>query len=441
MNLEQRILDKSAKVCVIGLGYVGIPIAVEYAKKGFEVLGFDLDSTKVDKINRGVNYIDDIDNKLVEKIVADKLFSASTTFEKMAEQDIIYIAVPTPFKRNKEPDNSYIHAAAAEVAKGLRQGQVIILKSTTYPETTEKEVLPLLAESGLEVGKDFYLAFSPERVDPGNKQFTTQNTPIVCGGVTPECTRMASLALHQIVNLVHEVSNPRVAEMEKLLENIFRSVNIALVNELARMCDRMGNIDVWEVVEAAATKPFGYMPFYPGPGIGGHCILVDPYFLESKAREYDFHSNFISLAAKTNEDMPFYVAGMIRRAISLVGVKFLEAKVLVLGAAFKPDIDDIRNSPALKIMDLLKQRGMAHIDYNDPWVPTIKVNGTEMKSVEISPEKIADYDVVVIATNHSAYDYEMIVKQAKSVVDTRNATKGIVDAEDKITRLGTGVRF
>lgn len=440
-QLESKLNQKSARICIVGLGYVGIPIAVEYARKGFQVLGIDLNREKVEKVNQGKNYIEDIDNALFQKIVADGLFSAKTTFEDIKETDVIYICVPTPFKLNKEPDNSYIHNAAAEIAKGLRAEQLIILKSTTYPETTEKEVQPILEATGLKVGRDFYLAFSPERVDPGNKQFNTENTPIVVGGVTPKCTEVAALALSQIIRHVHRVSNPRVAEMEKLLENIFRSVNIALVNEMARMCDRMGNIDIWEVVDAAATKPFGFMPFYPGPGIGGHCILVDPYFLASKAREYDFHSNFIEFAAQTNENMPFYVAGMIRRAVSMLDVTFDNAKILILGAAFKKNIDDIRNSPALKVMELLVQRGIHTVSYNDPYVPKLKLDGQEFQSVSLTPKVIQDYDIIVIATDHSNYDWQMIADNAKIVVDTRNALKNAKIAPDKLIKLGSGVRF
>jgi UDP-N-acetyl-D-glucosamine dehydrogenase len=442
MGLQEKILSKKANIGIVGLGYVGIPLAVEYAKKGFKVQGIDLNKKKVDMINRGENYIEDIDDAELKHLVEEGLISAKTSYEDIKDQDVIYICVPTPFKKNKEPDNSYIHDSAREIAKGLRKEQLIILKSTTYPETTEKEVLPILEATGLKVGTDFCLAFSPERVDPGNKKFTTANTPIVVGGVTPHCTETASLALRQIVNLVHTVSNPRIAEMEKLLENIFRSVNIALVNELARMCDRMGDIDIWEVVEAAATKPFGYMPFFPGPGIGGHCILVDPYFLASKAREYDFHSDFIELAAKTNEDMPYYVAGLVRRALSNNGISFTKARILVIGVAFKKNIDDMRNSPATKVIELLLERGVPEIKYNDPYVPSFKLeNGEVMHSIEINPEIIQSFDAVLITTDHSNYDWPMIVKNAKAVVDTRNATKGLQIGREKISKLGSGTRF
>lgn len=441
MELFSKLEQKTAKIGVVGLGYVGIPIAVEYAKKGFVVSGIDLDEKKVNAINRGENYIDDIDDEDMRQIVSDQMFSATSSFKDIPQQDVIYLCVPTPFKPNKEPDNSFIHRATADIAASLRKGQLIIVKSTTYPETTEKEVLPILEEKGLKVGEDFYLAFSPERVDPGNKKFNTANTPIIVGGVTAACTKVASEAIGKIVSQVYPVSSPRVAEMEKLLENIFRSVNIALVNEMARLCDRMGGIDIWEVVDAAATKPFGFMPFYPGPGIGGHCILVDPYFLASKAREYDFHTNFIELAAETNEDMPFYVSGMVRRCLSLLGVPFLKANVLILGVAFKRDIDDTRNSPALKIMELLIQRGVSKLFYNDPYVPSVELLGKKFESVEITPDFLRTCDTVIIATDHSSYDYELIVENAKSVVDTRNATKNIKQNHDKIIKLGSGVRF
>ena len=440
MNIEQRLTDRSAKIGIVGLGYVGLPLAVEYANKGFSVVGIDVDGRKVSKINFGENYIQDVDDQTLKKVVKEGRLSASTTYDLVPELDAIYICVPTPFNVNKDPDISYIVASAEGIAPGLRKGQVIILKSTTFPGTTEEHVQPILEKTGLRVGKDFYLAFSPERIDPGRTDFTTANTPVVVGGVTPQCTKMAALVIQQAVEKVHKVSNPRVAEMEKLLENIFRSVNIALVNELARMCDRMGGVDMWEVVEAAATKPFGFMPFFPGPGIGGHCILVDPYYLAWKAREYDFHTSFIELAAKTNEDMPFYVAGLVRKAVSNIGVKFSDARLLILGVAFKKNIDDVRNSPALKVMELLLQRGSQQLQYNDPFVPEVKLNGQVFQSRKLTKELLQKQDVVIITTNHSAYDPDMIVENAKMIVDTRNVCKG-VHAPDKLIRLGTGETF
>jgi UDP-N-acetyl-D-glucosamine dehydrogenase len=441
MGLSEKISDKTAKIGIIGLGYVGLPIAVEYAYKGFTVVGIDVDKTKKKKIDRGENYIDDVEAEKFDNAIAEKKLTAATNYEAVPELDVIYICVPTPFTINKDPDNSFIHDAAKEIAKRLRKEQLIILKSTTYPETTEKEVLPILEESGLKVGKDFYLAFSPERIDPGNKKFTTENTPVVVGGVTKKCTEIARTAIAQIVYHVHVVSSPQVAEMEKLLENIFRSVNIALVNEMARLCDRMGGIDIWEVIDAAATKPFGFMPFYPGPGIGGHCILVDPYYLSWKAKEYDFHTQFIELAAQSNEEMPFYVIGNIRRALGNVDSSIRKGKVLLLGVAFKKNVDDTRNSPAIKIMKLLLQRGVKELNYNDPHVPEIKVAGKIYESLPLTKELLQAQDVVVITADHSAYDAELIVNNSKVVVDTRNLTKQVNHDLHKIVKLGSGRGF
>ncbi len=438
MSLEQKIKDKSAKVGIVGLGYVGLPLAVEFANKGFYCLGIDTDLKKVEQLNRGDNYIDDVDSELLKKLVDEGLLEGTTKYGRAGELDILYICVPTPFTPNKEPDISYIEQAGEKIAAHLRKEQLIILKSTTFPETTEKVLLPKFESTGLKVGQDFYLAFSPERIDPGREDFTTSNTPVVVGGVTEKCTRLAMITCEQIVDKVVRVSSPKTAEMVKLLENIFRSVNIAFVNELAQLCDRIGGIDVWEVVEAASTKPFGFMPFYPGPGIGGHCILVDPYYLSWKAREYDFHSDFIELAARTNENMPYYVLDLIVRSLSINGAALKTANYLFLGAAFKKNVDDIRNSPGLKIMELLLQRGAQNLSFNDPYVNEVKINGTAFVSQELSDELIAEKDCIVITTNHTCYDINSIVKNAKLVVDTRNATKGVTSGRDKIIRLGCG---
>jgi len=438
MTLQQKIDGGTAKICVIGLGYVGLPLAVEYAGAGFEVLGIDVDPRKIAKLNRGDNYIDDVDSNKLREIVKAGKFSAASDYKDIGAQEVIFICVPTPFTDNKEPDVSYIEDAAKGIATGLRRGQLIILKSTTYPETTEKVVQPILEAQKLKVGKDFHLAFSPERIDPGNKRFTTATTPVVVGGVTKTCTKLAADITRKVVVEVKELSNPKAAEMTKLLENIFRSVNIALVNELAQLCDRMEGVDIWEVVEAAATKPFGFMPFRPGPGIGGHCILVDPYYLSWKAREYDFHTSFIELAAQTNENMPYYVLDLIIRSLSHHGVAIRDAKILVLGAAFKKNVDDVRNSPAIKLMELLYNRGGRKMEYNDPWVPTLRVNGKVYKSKKLTAQLLRDSDCVVIATDHDAYDYQEIVKQAKLVVDTRNATKATTGGRHKIVKLGHG---
>jgi UDP-N-acetyl-D-glucosamine dehydrogenase len=438
-NLEQKIKLKKAVIGVVGLGYVGLPLAVEFALKGFKTIGIDLSKWKVEKLNKGENYIQDVNDKDLEKVVKKGLLSAYDNYSRISDVDVIYICVPTPFTENKEPDISYIVSAAEEISKGLRKDQLVILKSTTFPNTTEGYVQPILEKTGLKVGKDFYLAFSPERIDPGNKIWTTKNTPVVVGGVTKKCTELAALANSQIHDKFVKVSNPKVAEMEKLLENIFRSVNIALVNELALLCDRMGGINVWEVIEAASTKPFGFMPFYPGPGIGGHCILIDPYDLEWQARAYDFVTHFIRLAAETNENMPFYVKHMILREISQTDKSIHKSKILFLGAAFKKDVDDTRHSPAIKVMELLlKDFDGLNLKYNDPYVPEIEVNGLKLKSVELTKKLLKESDLVVITTNHSVYDYDFIVQNSKKVIDTRNATKNVKKNREKIVLLGSG---
>ncbi len=439
MSLSGRIADNTARIGIIGLGYVGLPLAVEYAKAGFSVLGIDNDTTKVEKINSGENYIDDVDSDLLRGVVSDGLFKAEANYDNISDLDVIYICVPTPFTPNKEPDVSYIVDAANGIFSGLRRDQLIILKSTTYPETTEKLLQPILEEGGLKVGEDIFLAFSPERIDPGNKKFTTSNTPVVVGGVTQKCTELTVAISEKIISTVVPLSSPKAAEMTKLLENIFRSVNIALLNELAQLCDRMDGIDIWEVVQAAATKPFGFMPFFPGPGIGGHCILVDPYYLSWKAKEYDFHTNFIELAAETNENMPYYVLDLIIRSLSTHGGAIASSRFLILGVAFKKNVDDTRNSPAIKVMELLHARGARNLIYNDPWVPQLPVNGKVYESQTITRELLQDTDCVVIATDHDAYDFEFIVQNSKLVVDTRNATQKMAKQfEDKIVRLGCG---
>jgi UDP-N-acetyl-D-glucosamine dehydrogenase len=436
MALKEKIQKKSAAIGVIGLGYVGLPLAVEYAAKGFRTVGIDVDQRKVDSVNSGKNYIDDVDSEVLTGLVKRGRLSARSDYGCIPSLDVILIAVPTPFTKSKEPDISFILAATEGIEKGLRTGQLIILKSTTFPSTTEAHVLPILEKRGLKVGKDYFLAFSPERIDPGNKKFKTANTPVVVGGVTKACTELACLATEQVVSKTIPVSSPKVAEMEKLLENIFRSVNIALVNELAQLCDRIGGIDIWEVIESAKTKPFGYMPFYPGPGIGGHCILIDPYYLAWVARQYDFQTKFITLAAETNENMPFYVKNMILREISLLPVSLSDAKILILGVAFKRDVDDTRHSPALKVMELLLQENARNISYNDPHVPAVEVNSQRFESVPITKALLLSADCVVITTDHSEYDFSMILRHSKLVVDTRNATRGLKLGTCKIVRLG-----
>jgi UDP-N-acetyl-D-glucosamine dehydrogenase len=439
MDLLQKISDKKISIGVIGLGYVGLPLAVEFAKKEFRVVGIDNSAEKVHRINAGDNYIDDVNSEELAEVVRSGFLKAEEHYDSIADLDALFICVPTPFTENKEPDISYIINASDGIAKGLRKDHIVILKSTTFPDTTEGVVMPILEKTGLKVGEDYFLAFSPERIDPGNKQFTTANTPTVVGGVTKKCTELAALVNKQIIAEVVEVSNPKIAEMEKLLENIFRSVNIALVNELAQLCDRIGNLNIWEVVDAAKTKPFGFMPFYPGPGIGGHCILIDLYYLSWAARKYDFQTKFINLAAETNENMPYYVKNMIFREISLLPVSIKDAKVLILGVAFKRDVDDTRHSPALRVMELLLEDHVKNISYNDPYVPEITVNGSTLASMDLSPELLESMDCVVITTDHSAYDYETIVKHSKCVIDTRNATKTVQSNRDKIVVLGDGI--
>ncbi len=434
---QELINTQKLVVGVIGLGYVGLPIALEFAKKGFLTYGFDVDETKVSRLQAGINYIQDLEDDQVEQVVAEKKLIATSNFENIQKCNAVFVCVPTPFTPNKDPDISYIISAANSIRDNLMQNQVVILKSTTFPGTTEKYVKPILEQSGKKAGTDFFLAFSPERIDPGNKVWTTSNTPVVVGGINEISTEIASFVHNVIVSQIKKVKSPAVAEMEKLLENIFRSVNIALVNELAQLCDRIG-INIWEVVDAASTKPFGYMPFYPGPGIGGHCILIDPYYLAWMAREYDFVTKFIQLAAEINEDMPYYVKNMVIHEIAKQDVTIKNAKILILGMAFKRDVDDLRHSPALKVVELLYQDGIQNIDYHDPYIPQITVLGKKLESIkEINSRVLSNYDIVVITTDHSVFDYNTIVKSSKVVVDTRNACKNVKDA-DNVVLLGDG---
>jgi UDP-N-acetyl-D-glucosamine dehydrogenase len=422
MSLEQRIVKRNARVAVIGIGYVGLPLAVEMARAGYNVVGIDVDGAKVKAVRDCRSFIGDVSSEEIAEVVQTGRLEATTDYRACARCDIINICVPTPFTASKDPDVSFIVDSGKLVARYLRRGQLVVLRSTTYPETTEQVLKPLLEATGLKVGRDYYLSFAPERIDPGNSKFKTQTTPVVVGGVTRDCTKLTALFYAQFVNRVIPVSSPRAAEMSKLLENIFRSVNIALVNELAQMCERMGGIDVWEVIEAASSKPFGYMPFYPGPGIGGHCILIDPYYLAWKAREYDFHSNFIELAAQTNENMPFFVAGRALEVLGTNGRAASKARLLVLGAAFKKNVEDTRHSPAIKVTELLQGK-VGRIDYHDPWVSEIPVNGRRLRSVPLTRAALRKADLVVILTDHSCFDYEMIYRESGLLLDTRNAIK------------------
>ncbi|MEO0092228.1 MAG: nucleotide sugar dehydrogenase [candidate division WOR-3 bacterium] len=422
MTLQNKIIQRTAKVGIVGMGYVGLPLAVEIAKAGYKVFGIDTDKNKVRLINLGKSYIEDVADNELAPLVLDKKIVAYDNYRICKDCDIINICVPTPFTKSKDPDVSYIIDAGNEITKYLKPEQLIILRSTTYPETTEKVLLPILEQSRLKVGKDFYLSFAPERIDPGNKTFTTKTTPVVVGGVTKTCTKLTELFYSQFVDKVVPVSNPRVAEMSKLLENIFRSVNIALVNELALMCERMGNIDVWEVIEAAKSKPFGFMPFYPGPGIGGHCILIDPYYLAWKAREYDFHSNFIELAAQVNENMPFKVVDRLFEVLGENCICSKNASLFIIGAAFKKNVGDTRHSPAIKVMELLADK-VKKIAYNDPYVPMLKINHKTYKSVALTAENLKRADCVLILTDHSCYDANFILKHSRLILDARNLIK------------------
>jgi UDP-N-acetyl-D-glucosamine dehydrogenase len=428
--LAAKIADKTARVAVIGLGYVGLPLATGFAKAGYPVLGLDVDQRKIAALNQGRSYIQDVDTADVAAAVRAGRLIAGNDYDLLRDAHAIFICVPTPFDAMKAPDLTFIEQAARGIAPRLHAGQLVILQSTTYPGTTEEFVLPILEESGLKAGQDFYLAFSPERINPGDTQFTVENTPKVVGGLTPHCTELARSLLAQLFAHVHVVSSPRAAEMSKLLENIFRSVNIALVNELALLSERMG-IDLWEVIEAAKTKPFGFMPFYPGPGVGGHCIPVDPYYLSWKAREYDFYTKFIELAAEVNQAMPYHVVDLVAQALGRQGKPLDGASILVLGVAFKRDIDDARNSPAERIIEMLLKRGV-QISYHDPYVPRYRVGGDVfcqreywLESIDLTDDALAAADCVVIVAGHKVVDYARVVRHAPLVVDTVHATAGL----------------
>ncbi len=443
-ELQQKIQQQTATIGVVGLGYVGLPLAVEYAKAGFETRGIDLDSERVRRLNEGDNYNDDLDDQTVQRVVGEGFLSADEGFRYAGDVDVFFICVPTPVTEHNEPDTSYIEAATRSIGEHLRPGQLVVLKSTTYPGTTEEVVQDVLekTQEDLQVGQDYFVAFSPERIDPGNEEYTTANTPVVAGGVTTCCTTLAEQAIGQVVQEVHTVSNPKVAEMEKLLENIYRSVNIALVNELAQLSERMGDVSIWEVIEAASTKPFGFDPFYPGPGLGGHCIPVDPHYLSWIAQRHDFETSFITLSARVNEDMPFHVCQSVTEAIAQQPVALGDATVLILGVAFKANVDDTRHSPAGTIIRLLQEKGIGTIRYHDPHVESYSVPGPngeaiDVPSVALTPEALQGCDVGVITTGHDAFDAGMIAEHAPHIVDTRNALADVEERHrDKIQLLG-----
>jgi UDP-N-acetyl-D-glucosamine dehydrogenase len=426
-GLREKIESKEAKVAIIGLGYVGLPLAVTVAQAGFKVLGIDPDDAKRKFLNNGKSYIPDVDKKILKRLVKAGLLKASKNFEVIKDCKVVIICVPTPLTPMHEPDLSHIRETSLAISKNLKKQHLIILESTTYPGTTEEVVLPILEESGLKVGHDFYLVFSPERIDPGNKKYTIKNTPKVIGGITPQCTRHATLFYSKFVEKVVPVSSTRVAEMTKLLENIFRCVNIALVNELMLLCDRMG-LNIWEVVEAASTKPFGFMKFTPGPGLGGHCIPIDPFYLSWKARQYDFYTEFIELAGKINEYIPYYVVAKVADALNTHKKSINGSKILIIGVAYKKDIGDTRESPALKVIELLLDR-KAKISYVDPHVEQIRVNQESIRSQRLNEEILKTSDCVVIITDHTTIDYSLIVEQAPLIVDTRNVLKNFRHAK------------
>lgn len=429
-ELLKRISERQVRVGVIGMGYVGLPLAVEIANSGIDVTGIDVDDSKVEKINAGHSYIPDVSSESVAKHVKAGRFRALADFKAIRELDAVIICVPTPLSKTKDPDLSMVVSAVDRIAENLRRHQLIVLESTTYPGTTEELILPKLEESGLRVGEDFFLAFSPERVDPGNPVYNTFNTPKVIGGVTPRCLEVASKLYRNFIERIVPVSSSRSAEMVKLLENTFRSVNIGLVNEMALMCDRL-KVDVWEVIEAAATKPFGFMPFQPGPGLGGHCIPIDPLYLSWKLKTLNYRARFIELASEINADMPHYVVNKVNDALNEFSKSVRNSKVLIIGVSYKKDIDDLRESPALDVIQLLRQRG-ANVLYHDPYVPGINFEQGALKSVPLD-EGLVQSDCAVIVTNHSSIDYSKVVHLSKVVLDTRNATRGI--ASPKIIRL------
>ena len=432
-QLEQKIKKKSAIVGVIGLGYVGLPLAFEFGDEGFKVIGIDISKKKVDLVNSGKSDIDDVSGKQVFDLVKNKKLKATTNFASLKQIDCVCLCVPTPLSKSKDPDVSFILNAIEQVKKYLHPGQLVVLESTTYPGTTDELILPILETTGLKVGKDFFLAFSPERVDPGNPRYKIKNTPRVVGGITPLCTEIAKLFYEQIIVEVIPMSSTKSAEMVKLLENTFRGVNIGLVNEVALMCDRL-KIDVWEIIDAASSKPFGFMKFYPGPGLGGHCIPIDPHYLSWKLKSLNYYARFIELAGDINSHMPEYVTERIARVLNERKKSLKSAEILVLGAAYKKDISDVRESPALDVMRLLEQRE-AKVSYNDPYVLEVSMNGYTLKSRRLTSKLLKKADCVVILTDHKSYDYFWIVKNSKLIFDARNATKDVKVGRKKIVKL------
>jgi len=435
-ELKTKLQTRNATAAVIGLGYVGLPLAMEIAASGFKVIGIDVDENKIAHLNQGKSYILDVSEKAVADAIAEQRFKATTDFAALAEADTVSVCVPTPLSKSRDPDISFILSATEEIRKHLHKGQLIVLESTTYPGTTDELIAPELESSGLKIGQDFCVAFSPERIDPGNAKFNTRNTPKIVGGITTTCTETARLFYSQFIDRVIPVSSTKCAEMVKLLENTFRSVNIGMVNELALMCDVLG-VDVYEVIDAAATKPFGFSPFYPGPGLGGHCIPIDPHYLAWKLKALNFQARFIGLAAEINGMMPSVVSTLVADGLNRFSKSIRGSKIMVLGVAYKKDVSDCRESPALDVMRLLKDKG-AILTYNDPFVATLRLGSTILKSVDASPGEIAKHDCVIVLTDHSSYDFRRIVRAARLVIDTRNSTKDLHEFKDRVIKLGAG---
>jgi UDP-N-acetyl-D-glucosamine dehydrogenase len=435
-NLIQKLKEKKAQVAILGLGYVGLPLAVVFAEAGFHVTGIDPDSRKIDSLTKGISYIPDVKTEVVARLVKSGYLTSTTDFSVLKNIDAVSICVPTPLRQTGDPDMSFIISATEQLSKYVHKGMVVVLESTTYPGTTRELLLPKLGtEHGLTVGEDWFLAFSPERVDPGREDWTTINTPKVMGGITETCGEVATAWYEGAIKTVHHVSSAEAAEMAKLLENTFRMINIGLVNELAIMCERLG-VDVWEVIDAAASKPFGFMKFTPGPGLGGHCIPIDPLYLSWKMKSFNYNARFIELASEINTNMPRYVVSRIMEALNDRSKALKGSKVLVLGAAYKPDIDDMRESPALDVIGLLRNKG-ANVEYHDPYIPHIhhEHDGWQMDSVKDLMQAVKDSDAVVVITDHKVYDYKAIVESAKFVFDSRNATRKIAENSEKVVRL------
>jgi UDP-N-acetyl-D-glucosamine dehydrogenase len=435
-SLKHKLENRKATAAVIGLGYVGLPLAMEITAAGFNVVGIDLDRNKIATLKDGKSYILDVPQKTLDEALRTGHFTPTADFSALQEVDTVSICVPTPLSKSRDPDISFILAATEQIRKTLHHGQLIVLESTTYPGTTDELILPELESSGLQVGKDFFLAFSPERIDPGNASYNTHNTPKIVGGITDKCTQIAHTFYSQFIKHVIPVSSTKCAEMVKLLENTFRSVNIGMVNEMALMCDLLG-VDIYEVIDAAATKPFGFIPFYPGPGLGGHCIPIDPHYLAWKLKALNFQARFIGLAAEINGMMPSVVTTLVSEGLNGLSKSIRGSKILILGVAYKKNVSDCRESPALDIMRMLIDKG-AELSYNDPLVPTLRMGRNVLNSVELSPANLGNQDCVIILTDHGVYDFRKIVASAKLVIDTRNATKDLHEFKDRIIKLGAG---